>query len=104
MKKQRGIIDGPFSDNIYEDNIHGTIIRNYKGDLEKQLYSLFKYLIKVLNDVYNEKMNELKLTSYSNFFKTDKTYKDHILSSIETRVYQDEYEAERLSSYIKIFD
>lgn len=104
IKKEKSIIDSPYSDNLNKDNLHGTLIRNYEGDIEKEITHLFKYLIKVLNDIYNEKFNELKLTSYSNFFKTDKTYKDHILTSFESRIYQDEFELDRIKKALSNFD
>ena len=65
---------------------------------------MFRYLIRTLNDIYYHKVDELKLTSYSNFFKTDKTYRSHILSQIDERIYNDEFEVDRIKKYSRLFD
>ena len=90
---------------LTEDNIENNkLTLNYKGDdYEKKLDDLFKFIIKKLSDVYEKRKESLKLTSYSNFFKTDKTYQEIILKEID-RSLDDEWDKEKLQSFMSIFN
>lgn len=104
-KRKRGIIADHLDENLMKDNVEGSLIQKYnEDDFEKILNEIFRYIIKVLNDIYKSKIDELKLTSYSNFFKTDKTYVNHILNEFDLRVYDDEFDYERVERYMRIFD
>lgn len=90
--------------NVNEDNISGLLTLNYdKDDYEEKLYYLFKFIIRKLADLYQVKENELNLTSYSNFFKTDKMYTDVILREIDT-ILSDEYDFNKINQYMNIFE
>ena len=56
-----------------------------------------------MSDLYSIKEKELNLTSYSNFFKTDKTYTDIILREIDT-ILEDEYDFDKIKKYMNIFE
>ena len=98
------IIDNCFDERLNEDNIVDTkLTLNYdKDDYEKKLNELFKFIIKKLSDIYEKKKESLKLTSYSNFFKTDKIYQEVILTEFD-RILDDEWDKEKLEEYMKIF-
>lgn len=89
---------------VLEDNIDGVLTLGYtEDDYEEKLYYLFKFIIKRLSDLYDIKEHELKLTSYSNFFKTDKTYTDVILYDID-RLLTDKYDLDKIKTYMNIFE
>ena len=76
---------------------------DYKeDDYEIKLNNLFKFIIKKLSDIYEKKKESLKLTSYSNFFKTDKTYQEVILTEFD-RILDDNWDREKLEEYMRIF-
>lgn len=94
-----------FSDSkVVEDNIKGLLTLEYNDDnYEKKIYYLFKFIVNRLSDLYDIKETDLKLTSYSNFFKTDKTYIDVILYDMD-RLLSDEYDFNRIKEYMIIFE
>ena len=98
------IVENCFDEKLNEDNIKNTkLTLDYKeDDYEKKLSELFKFIIKKLSDIYEKKKESLKLTSYSNFFKTDKTYQEVILTEFD-RILDDEWDKEKLEEYMKIF-
>ncbi len=104
-KRFNGIVSNYLDEKLTEDNIENTkLTLNYKGDdYEKKLDDLFKFIIKKLSDVYEKRKESLKLTSYSNFFKTDKTYQEIILKEID-RSLDDEWDKEKLQSFMSIFN
>lgn len=104
-KRFNSIIDSCFDKRLNEDNIINTkLTLEYKeDDYEKKLNELFKFIIKKLSDIYEKKKESLKLTSYSNFFKTDKTYQEVILTEFD-RILDDEWDKEKLEEYMKIFN
>lgn len=99
------IIDNCNDKKLNEDNIKDTkLTLNYKeDDYDKILFSLFKFIINRFTDIYKKKKESLKFTSYSNFFKTDSTYKDVILNDFD-RALNDDWDREKLKEYMKIFD
>ena len=105
IKKERGTISDAYDKNLLKDNISGTLISKYReDDFEKRLYEVFRYLVKELRALYERKATEFKLTSYSNFFKTDKNYQSIILPEIDNLFYKDEFNLDRLTKYMEIFD
>ena len=104
-KRFNGIVSNYLDEKLTEDNIENTkLTLNYKGDdYEKKLDDLFKFIIKKLSDVYEKRKESLKLTSYSNFFKTDKTYQEIILKEID-RSLDEEWDKEKLQSFMSIFN
>ena len=104
-KRFNGIVSNYLDEKLTEDNIENNkLTLNYKGDdYEKKLDDLFKFIIKKLSDVYEKRKESLKLTSYSNFFKTDKTYQEIILKEID-RSLDDEWDKEKLQSFMSIFN
>ena len=98
------IIENCFDERLNDDNIVNTkLTLDYKeDDYDKKLNELFKFIIKKLSDIYEKKKEGLKLTSYSNFFKTDKTYQEVILTEFD-RVLDDDWDKEKLKEYMKIF-
>lgn len=99
------IIESCFDENLSKYNITNTILTmNYKDDdFDETLNDLFTFLLRELKIFYNIRKNELKLTSYSNFFKTDKTYQEIILYEMD-KVLSDNYDSKRLKEYMRIFD
>lgn len=99
------IIENCNDEKLNEDNIKDTkLTLNYKeDDYDKNLFSLFKFIINRFTDIYEKKKESLKFTSYSNFFKTDSIYKDVILNDFD-RALNDDWDREKLKEYMKIFD
>lgn len=84
LKKQKKLVKNFSSPAIYEDNLTGLLVSDYpKDDLDKKLWSIFNYITRLLNHIYDQKKGELKLTSYSNFFKSEQIYSDIILKVID---------------------
>jgi hypothetical protein len=101
-KRISNIINGPYDDKLQKDNIYGNLTLNYQDDdFEDKLKMLFKWIIIKLNDIYKVKQNTLKLTSYSNFFKTDLTYVEEILIEFEKSFNGWDYE--NIIKYMDIF-
>ena len=101
LKKEKGIVDNYYSDELHKDNLSGLLITDYpKDDLNDKLYSLFRFIIRRLNNLYVTKKESMKFTSYSNFFKSDTTYDEIILKSFDEL---DEWDNEKLSSYMTVF-
>ena len=71
-----------------------------KDDLDEKLWSIFNYITRLLNHIYDQKKGELKLTSYSNFFKSEQIYSDIILKAIDEI---DEWDMEKLNAYMTVF-
>lgn len=103
-KKMNGLVDNCFDDKINEDNIINTklTLEYKKDDYDDKINSLFKFIIKKLSDIYEKKKEGLKLTSYSNFFKTDKIYQEVILYEID-RILDDDWDREKLEKLMEIF-
>lgn len=91
-------------DNLYNDNIYGNLTLSYsENDYDEKLFYLFKYIIRKLTDLYKIKRIDLNLTSYSNFFKTDKTYVDVILKYVDEWL-SDEFDLEKINKCMSIFE
>lgn len=101
-KKRTKIIDDYNSPKFHEDNIKGLLITNYKGDdLEQRLFDLFTFVINNLRLVYNTYRAEYKITSYSNFFKSDKYY-ELICKHFDD--IKESYDLNKMNDYLSIFD
>ncbi len=95
LKKKRGLINDRYSDGIHADNLKGFLVSNYPGDdLNKLLESCFGFVIRELTRIYRQNENALKLTSYSNFLKSDQYYDDIILQSFDNL---DEYDLDKMA-------
>lgn len=103
-KRFHNIVENCFDEKLNDDNIVNTkLTLNYReDDYDKKINELFKFIIKKLSDIYEKKKESLKLTSYSNFFKTDKTYQDVILMEFD-RILDDDWDRAKLEEYMKIF-
>lgn len=103
-KKMAKIIKGPEDTRLKEDNIQKTkLTLDYKGDdFEAKLNYLFKWIIVQLRKIYDEKKHDLKLTSYSNFFKSDDYYSEIILAEFN-RLFHDQYDKDRILGYMDVF-
>lgn len=74
---------------------------DYPGDnLDKLLESCFGFVIRELVRIYKQNESALKLTSYSNFLKSDQYYDDIILQSFDNL---DEYDLEKIGQFMKVF-
>ena len=101
LKKKRGILDNRNSDNLHKDNIKGLLVSNYSGDdLDKLLESCFGFVIRQLIAIYKQNENSLKLTSYSNFLKSDPYYDEIILQSFDSL---DEYDLDKIKQFMEVF-
>ena len=104
-KRFNGIVKNCMDESLNEDNIVNTrLTLDYKeDDYDNKLNSLFKFIIKKLSDIYEKRKESLKLTSYSNFFKTDKTYQEVILAEFD-RILDDDWDREKLEKFMNVFD
>lgn len=86
---------------MHKDNIKGLLIINYTGDdLEQKLTELFKLITKHLDTIYQTKKMDLKITSYSNFFKSDPNYE------IICKYFDDldDYDKKKIDYYMEVFN
>ncbi|MBQ8132111.1 MAG: hypothetical protein IJ193_06445, partial [Bacilli bacterium] len=82
----------------------GDLSLNYaEDDYFEKLNYLFGYIIDRLYMIYNANVINLKLKGFSNFFKTDKYYREVILPEFD-RILNDKYDKEKILDNIKIFD
>ncbi len=100
IKKQKHIVTDASSEELYRDNLSGFLVTDYPGDdLDKNLYKLFDFIIRTLKHLYQENKTTMKITSYSNFFKSEQFY-DLVLREFDSL---DDWDQEKLASYMKIF-
>ncbi len=101
-KKRMGIIDDCYSDKLHKDNVKGLLVTDYAGDdLDKKLKEIFKFITRQLKTVYNNEKGKWKVTSYSNFFKSDQIYDSAICRHFDEL---DDYDIEKLNTYMSVFD
>ena len=101
LKKKRGIINDRNSDGLHNNNLDGLLVSNYPGDdLDKLLEACYMFIIRELTRIYKQYESSLKLTSYSNFLKTDQYYDDIILQSFDNL---DSYDQEKIGQFMKVF-
>lgn len=100
-KKQKGIVKSFSSDQLYQDNVAGLLITDYPGDdLDKKLDNLFTFIIRKLRNIYETKKDSMKITSYSNFFKSEQIY-ELILKEFDDL---DEWDREKTKDFMMIFE
>ena len=101
QKKKRGLIKDRYSDGLHGDNLKGFLITDYPGDdLDKLLESCFGFVVRELLRIYKQNENSLRLTSYSNFLKSDTYYDEIILQSFDNL---DEYDLEKIGQFMEVF-
>lgn len=101
-KRGKGLVADANSDGLHQDNIAGLLFTDYpEDDLDKNLKGLFKLIIKDISDLYESKKNSEKITSYSNFFKSEKMY-DLVLRRLDEML-EDEWDKEKIDSHMKVF-
>ena len=99
-KKQKGLIDNAQSAGVHRDNVKGLLVTDYQGDdLDKKLRDLFAWIIKSMSGVYEKKKVSEKITSYSNFFKSEKMY-DLVLREFDEA---DDYDQGKINSFMEVF-
>ena len=80
-----------------------AFISNYRGDdYMNRLRNLIKFLIGFLDEIYESLALRNSTTSVSNLFKTDKKYREQILSNLITLLDRDFYRGE-FNNYAEIF-
>ena len=100
-KKKFKIISDYEDEKLHKDNIDGLLISNYEeDDREKLLHSLFEQIIRQIKRFYEAKKEQLKITSFSNLFKSDNNY-EIILQWIEESF--DEEDWEKINNRLKVF-
>lgn len=104
IKKFRKTITSRRDPELTEDNLSGDIFNyDYDGDdFERKLSNLFKILIKIINNIYQTKKGDLKLTSHASFLKNDSYYTEYILKELEEYL-DDDDDLEKIKNYMKIF-
>ena len=91
-------------DNFNLPILKGNLSLDYpEDDYGEKLNYLFSYIIDRLSMIYNTNEVNLKLTSHSNFFKTDKNYTEIIVPEFD-KILDDQYDKEKILDNIKIFD
>ena len=99
-KKTRGIVSKSTASEVKKDNLTGFLISNYQGDdLYNLLNNLFSFIVKRLDFVYKTNKDIMKITSYSNFFKSEQIY-EIILREFDEL---DDYDKDKLNEFCKIF-
>lgn len=80
---------------IDDDFIYDSFISNYKkDDINEKLDLLIRFLIEILTDEYESQYKDGKVTSVSNFFKTDKKYLEEIVRVVVSKLNRDFYKKE----------
>lgn len=101
LKQKRRVIKDRNSNGLHGDNLKGLLVSDYPGDdLDKLLRDCFGFVIRELVLIYKQNENSLKLTSYSNFLKSDQYYEDIILKFIDEL---DEYDLDKIGQFMKVF-
>ena len=100
-KKKKGYIQDYTGEQLHKDNIHGLLITDYPdNDLDEKLVELFKYIIRRLKNLYETKKESMKITSYSNFFKSEPIY-ELILKDFDEI---DGWDVDKLNDYLVVFE
>lgn len=101
LKKKRGVVKDRNSDGLHADNLKGFLVSDYPGDdLDKFLEYCFGFVVRQLVIIYKQNEASLKLTSYSNFLKSDQYYDDIILQFFDNL---DEYDLDKIGQFMKVF-
>lgn len=101
FKCQHGIVDRFSSEKVHKDNVSGLLVTDYSGDdVDKKLKNLFGFIVRELGIIYKTEKDTLKVTSYSNFFKSDLNY-EAICRHFDNL---DDYDREKVDAHMVIFD
>ncbi|GIO28280.1 AIPR family protein [Ornithinibacillus bavariensis] len=96
LREDTSIIDS-------DDFIYDGFISNYtKDDINNKLDSLIKFLVGILSTSYSNQYEAGKVTSVSNFFKTDKKYLEDVVKTFASMLNREFYLKE-LMEYGEIF-
>lgn len=99
-KKQKGLVENCSDEGVHQDNITGLLVTDYpEDDLEKKLNELFYFIVRKISQLYDNKKTSEKITSYSNFFKSEKMY-ELVLREFDEI---DAWDNEKLNDYMKVF-
>lgn len=73
---------------LYQRNfVYGSFLSNYKeNDLDKKIEELIKEFLDLLEQEYQNQFDNTKVTSVSNFFKTDKKYLSSVVSKFAKEI------------------
>lgn len=89
---------------IKEHNLIGNLTLDYReNDYLEKLQYLFTFFIDKISNIYNQKQIAYKLTSQSNFLKSDSYYNDIIIPEFE-KMYEDKYDSEKIIDNLVIFE
>lgn len=100
IKKQRKEVVDHTSEEVYKDNLDGLLFTDYpKDDLIKKIEEIFKYIVRKLDGLYEQKKDVEKITSYSNYFKNERFYEMFLREFDEI----DDWDKEKLESYMSVF-
>ena len=101
FKLHNSIVADRNSDELHKFNVFTTIISGYrKDDFEQKIYSLFGFIIRIISKLYETKKESMRITSCSNFFKSEDIYDDLVLKEFDLL---DDYDKEKLGNYLEIF-
>lgn len=99
-KKERKILNDSTSDLLHKDNLDGLLITDYPyDDLDEKINNLFTFIIRHLKVLYESKKDSMKITSYSNFFKSEQIY-EVILKEFDSL---DDWDKNKLAHFMSIF-
>ncbi len=76
--------DDKWEQELERTNLEGSIFKETLPDnYEEVLQSLFYKIIKLIKDAHRQEQNDTRITStYTNFFKTNKKYRDYMLKEL----------------------
>lgn len=99
-KQVKGIVKDSESEELRKDNLTGFLVSDYsRDDLDIKLESLFEFIIRQLNIMYDSKKVSMKITSYSNFFKSEQIY-EFVLKEFDGL---DSYDKNKLKDFLEVF-
>ncbi len=99
-KKASGLLTDRTSFALHKDNVSGLLITDYPGDdIDDKAYELFGFIVKKIRDTYKARKDELKLSSYSNFFKRENYY-FVLLDELDVL---DKWDREKVDEFMRIF-
>ena len=103
-KTQKLNIKSLTDEKLYEPNIIGIFTLGYnEEDYFERLEYLFEFIIDKLSDIYDKNQSLLKVSSHSNFLKTNKIYREVILPAFNSLL-ADKYDREKIIDNLKIFN
>lgn len=84
--------------------VTGRLTLDYSDDdIEAKLRYFFNLAIEKLSYIYNNNQVSMKLSSHSNFFKTNSNYYEVIIPAFE-KMYKDQFDKDKLLYSLSIFD